>query len=132
MTRSRLRNKFNENSTYENWSTYKKQRNICTNILKKTKTDYFNNIDIKNITDNKRFWNVVKPFFFADKSKTCNNILNENDKTIKDVKKIVNKFNKYFGNIKKLNLKKDTGTSFESQASYRMIKTKFLKLKFLS
>ena len=51
---------------------------------------------------------------------------------IKDVKKIVNKFNKYFGNIKKLNLKKDTGTSFESQESYRMIKMKFLKLKFLS
>ena len=71
-------------------------------------------------------------FFFADKSKTCNNILNENDKTIKDVKEIANKFNKYFGNIKKLNLKKDTGTSFESQESYRMIKTKFLKLKFLS
>ena len=63
MTRSRLRNKFNENSTYENWSIYKKQRNICTDILKKTKTDYFNNIDIKNITDNKRLWNAVKPFF---------------------------------------------------------------------
>ena len=39
MTRSYLRNKYNKNRTYENWSNYKKQRNICTNILKKTKTD---------------------------------------------------------------------------------------------
>ena len=39
MTRSYLRNKYDKNRTYENWSNYKKQRNICTNILKKTKTD---------------------------------------------------------------------------------------------
>ena len=74
----------------------------------------FNNIDIRNITDNKRFWTAVKPFF-TDKSKTCNNIiLNENDKTIKDGKEIASKFNKFLANIKKLNLNKDTRTSFES------------------
>ena len=63
----------------------------------------------------------MKPFF-TDKSKTCNNIiLNENDNTIKDGKEIANKFNKYFTNIiKKLNLKKDTGTPFKCQE--RMIK----------
>ena len=99
MTRSRSRNKYNKNRTCENWSNYKKQCNICTNILKKIKTDYCNSIDIKNIIDTKRFWTAVKPFF-TDKSKTCNNIaLNENDKTIKDGKEIANKFNKYFANI---------------------------------
>ena len=58
----------------------------------------------------------MKPFF-TDKSKTFyNKILNENDKTMKDGKEIASKFNKYFANIiNKLNLKKDTGTSFESQ-----------------
>ena len=95
-------------------------------ILKKTKTDYFNNIDVKNITDNKRFWNAVKPFF-KGKSKTCNNIiLNENDEAIKDGKEIANKFNKYFENIiKNLNLKKGTVTSLESQENRRIVKTKF-------
>ena len=70
----------------------------------------------------------MKPFF-TNKSKTCQNIiLTENDKTIKDGKEIANKFNKYFANIiKKLNLKKDNGTSFESQENCRMIKTKFGK-----
>ena len=99
MTRSRLRNKYNKNRTYENWSNYKKQCNIYTSILKKTKSDYFIIIDIKNITDNKRFGTSVKPLF-TDKSKTCNSIiLNENDKIIKDGKKIANMFNKYFVNI---------------------------------
>ena len=38
-------------------------------------------------------------------------------------KEIANEFNKYFANIfKKLNLRKDTRTSFESQKSCRMIK----------
>ena len=131
MTRSRLRNKYNKNRTYENWSNHKKQSNNCTNILKKTKTDYFNNIDIKNITDNKRFWTTAKPFF-TDKYKTCNNIiLNENDETIKDSTEIANKLNKYFANIiKKLNLKENTGTSFESQESCRMIKMELGKWNF--
>ena len=53
-------------------------------------------------------------------------ILNENDKATKDGKEIANKFNKYFANIiKKLNMKKDTVTFFESHESCRMIKTKF-------
>ena len=57
-----------------------------------------------------------------------NIILNENDKTIKDGKEIANKFNKYFANIiKKLNLKENTRTSFDSQDSCRMIKMKFGK-----
>ena len=65
----------------------------------------------------------MKPFFKA-KSKVCNNIiLNENDKTISDGKAIPNNPNKYFADIiKELNLEKDTGTSFESQQSCRMIK----------
>ena len=131
MTRSCLRNKYNKNRTFENWSNYKKQRNICTNILKKTKTDYFSNIAIKNITDNKRLWTAVK-LFFTDKSETCNNmILNENDKTIKHSKEIANKINNNFASIiKKLNLRKDTGTSFESQENCKIIKTKFGKESF--
>ena len=65
ITRSRLRNNYNKNGTYENWSNYKKQSNICTNILKKTKTDYFNNTAIKNVIDNKKFSTAVKRFFFT-------------------------------------------------------------------
>ena len=60
----RLDSKYNKNRTYENWSNYKKQRNICTNILKDTKIGYFNNIDIKNITDNKEVLDLCETFFY--------------------------------------------------------------------
>ena len=100
------------------------------NILKKTETDYFKNINIKKKLLTIRVLDCLKPFF-TDKFKTCNNITsNENDKTIKYGKDIANKFNKHFPNNKKLNLKKDTGTTFESQESCRMIKMKFGKHNF--
>ena len=47
---------------------YKEQRNKCLSILKGTKTNYFNNLNPKFITDYKRFWSAVKPLF-SDKSK---------------------------------------------------------------
>ena len=61
---------YNKTSTHKNWSNYKKQRDICTNILKKTKTDWFRNIDVENITDTTIFWTTAKTFF-ADKSRIC-------------------------------------------------------------
>ena len=60
MVRSKLENKYNKSRTEENWVSYKKQRNFCVNLLRKTKKDYFNNLDIKNITDNKAFWKTIK------------------------------------------------------------------------
>ena len=31
-------------------------RNYCISLLEKTKTQYYSNLDEKNITDNKPFW----------------------------------------------------------------------------
>ena len=32
-------------------------------LLCKTKQDYFSNIDIKSVTDTKKFWKTIKPYF---------------------------------------------------------------------
>ena len=53
MTRSRLKNIYNKKRSYDNWDKYKKQRNFCVKLLRKTKQDYFNNIDIKSASDTK-------------------------------------------------------------------------------
>ena len=37
MHRSRLKNVFNKNRTPKTWDSYKKQRNFCVNLLRKTK-----------------------------------------------------------------------------------------------
>ena len=34
MKRSKLRSKFNKERNIENWSEYKRQRNLCSNLLK--------------------------------------------------------------------------------------------------
>ena len=59
MTRSRLRNKFTRNPTPENRTNYTKYRNYCTALFRKEKKSYYNNLDLKRITDNRQFWKTV-------------------------------------------------------------------------
>ena len=39
------------------------QRNFCIKMVKKTKKEYFQNISLSEITDNKKFWKIVSPLF---------------------------------------------------------------------
>ena len=61
MRRSKLKNNFSKNTTEENRSLYKKQRNLCVNLLRKKKRNYYNNLDLKVFEDNKQSWSSVKP-----------------------------------------------------------------------
>ena len=47
MRRSRLKNFFNKNRTPQMWDSYKKQRNSCVNLFRKTKREYFEDINVK-------------------------------------------------------------------------------------
>ena len=55
MTRSRLKNRFNEIRSDTYWSKYKKKRNFCVSLLRKTKREYFSNFNVKNVPNNKMF-----------------------------------------------------------------------------
>ena len=59
MKQSKLRNTFNKKRSSENWQNYKRQRNICSNILKSTKKTFFETLNINEITDNRKFWKTV-------------------------------------------------------------------------
>ena len=61
MIRSRLRNKCLKHEMEENRLLYTQQRNKCVSLLRKTKINYYGNLDEKDVTDNKRFWKTVKP-----------------------------------------------------------------------
>jgi len=105
MFRTRLKNKFIKQPTPLNEYNYKKQRNHCLTILRDTKKNYFEKLDENRITDSKKFWKTIKPFF-SNKSSTPKKItLIENEEIIDDDKEISETFNKYFSNIiKNLNL----------------------------
>ena len=62
MTRSRLRNKFLKTKSQECKQAYNKQRNLCVTVVRKAKKNYFNNLNVRIITDNKQFYKFVKPF----------------------------------------------------------------------
>ena len=72
MLRSQLKKKFNNNESEENSKIYKQQRNYCVKLSRKTKMEYFQNMDVNKVNDNKKFWKTVKPRF-SNKCKTANN-----------------------------------------------------------
>ena len=63
MLRSKLKNKFNKERSHNNWRIFMRPRNRCLNILQKNKKEYFNNLNIKQVLDNKLLWKCIKPFF---------------------------------------------------------------------
>ena len=99
MLRTKLRNKFLKQKTTETRSAYNKQRNICVSILRKAKRSYFENLDIKNLSDNRKFWGTIKPLFSNKVRSNDYIILNENDLLIRNEYKIANIFNTIFVNI---------------------------------
>ena len=106
MKRSKLKNKYNKNRNYENWSLCKKQRNYCVSLLRKIKKAYFEKLNIKKTGDNKTFWKIVQPYFSDKDNKSSKITLVENNIVIADEKRVAELMNKYFINItKKLNLK---------------------------
>ena len=56
-----MRNIFLKNRSDENKIKHNKQRNLCVKILRKTKREYYQNLIVENVCDNKSFWKVVKP-----------------------------------------------------------------------
>ena len=99
VVRSRLRNKFLRNKTQENRIAYNQQRNFCVSLIHKAKVEYFNNLNEKQVTDNKLFWSTIKPFF-SDKGATSDKYtLIENEEIIDNDQKISTIFNDFFSTV---------------------------------
>ena len=67
--RKRFRNWFLKNLIDQNRLAFTKQRKFCTFLLRKGKKQYFAKLNGKNITDNRKAWQTVKPFL-SDKNKS--------------------------------------------------------------
>ena len=99
MHRTRFRNKYLRNKTDENKRKYTKQRNYCVSLLRKSKREYYSNLDIKNITDNKTFWKTIKPFLSNKVTSTQKIILIENYKIVKNENGTARVLDTFFSNI---------------------------------
>ena len=106
-TRSRLRNRFLQNRNKENRKLFCKQRNKCVLLLRKSIKDYFANLNEKNITDNKRFCETVKPFLskqihFSERI----NLTEEEDNSLsKNCEEVAKELSNFLANaVKNLNI----------------------------
>ena len=99
-TRSELRNKFIKNPTEVNEKLYKRQRNKCVLIRKKSIKQYFFNITSKGIVTNREFWKTMKPFL-TNKGclDNCDIMLRGDNKMITDDKRLAKLFNEHYINI---------------------------------
>ena len=65
-------------------------------LYKKERKKYYANLDLKNITDNKRFWKTIKTFL-TDKGTTSQKItLIESDKILSEDSKVAETLIFYF------------------------------------
>ena len=117
MNRSSLLNRYREEETEVTRSAYKRQINFCVKLLRKTKKEFYNNLNVKYITENKLFWKMVKPSFTDKTLKDERITLVEKDKVVSDESKLVEIFSKYFGNIiQNLGIDGLTNTSSDNDA----------------
>ena len=92
MVLSKLRNDYYKNRNHENWCKYKRQCNLCLNVLQKTKKNFYKALDEKQASDSKT-WKNVKPVF-SDKGVNSSKItLVEKNEIVVDEEKIANIMN---------------------------------------
>ena len=99
MNRSRLKNRFLKCPNEENEIKYKKQRNYVVGLVKKEKKKYFSNLNLGKITDNKKFWKTVKPFFSEKSAMNKKIVLVEDNNITSDDKEVAVIMNTYFSNV---------------------------------
>ena len=54
---------------------YKQQPNICTNLLRKIKFTFYNNLNPAGISSNNTYWKTVKPIFSDKKTSNINKLI---------------------------------------------------------
>ena len=74
MVGSKLTNNYNKNRNYEKWCIYKRQRNLCLNLLRERKKTFYKASDETQVSNSKIFWKNVKPFF-SDKGVNLSKII---------------------------------------------------------
>ena len=96
MTRSRLKNNYQKDPSNMNKSRYNQQRNYCVNLTRRVKKNYYSNMDINNVNDNKKFWDTIKPCFSEKNIAKKKITLIENDIIVTEDKKVADIMNSFF------------------------------------
>ena len=86
-----LLNKYRKDNSARNLFAYKRQRNLCVKLLGKSKKVFYNNVNVKRITDNKIFWQTIEANFTDKTLKDERATLADRDKFITEERDVVKK-----------------------------------------
>ena len=84
MQRSKLRQKFLKERTNNSKDLYNRQRNLCVSHLRKTKRDFFKQVNNKVASDIRKFWQTISPLFSEKAFRKETIILKDNNGTIRN------------------------------------------------
>ena len=72
---------------------------MCITLLRKSNREYFNNLNEKNVSDNEKFWRVVKPLLSNKITSNEKKVIVEDDKIIRSDNEAAKIFNEFFSNV---------------------------------
>ena len=111
MKRTQLKNKYLKSRRFSDKAAYSRQRNICNYLIRKAKIDFYSKLNPACITDNNKFWGVVKPFFSDKKCSSDNIRLMEDNEIIDNDLNTAEIFNEFFSMaVKNLNIEPVSAT----------------------
>ena len=70
-------------------------------MVQKAKENYFNNLSVRHITDNKQFWKTVKSFFSSKVDENERITLTEGEKVVYEGREVAETFASYFETTEK-------------------------------
>ena len=99
MNPTRLRNRLLRTRCIWDKEAYNEQRNYCVSLIRKTKQQYYNNLDRRKVADNKSFWKYIKPLFSNKSTNSYEITLVEKDLILEKNDDIVETFNDFFTSV---------------------------------
>ena len=104
MLRSKLRKRFLKDRTEESRCKYKKRKNVFVYLLEKAKKDYYENIDISNLSDTSKFSKLwkTKPILGSKIKSKSSITLVEGTKFIREDGELAKTINEIFVSILKI------------------------------
>ena len=99
MRRLNIKYTFIKYPTTENRDAYKRQRNLCVNLNRKAKKNFFNGSFTNSTKSLKKRWKTVRPFFTNKTKESSKIIVIDNDKIESKDEDLVKTFNNQFGEL---------------------------------
>lgn len=91
-----LKNRFLKTRTDENHKAMKRQKNHTIRLYRRKLKKYAGNLDLKSLTDNRKFWDILLPLLSC-KGKSFRKVtLVENEEIVADDTRIADEFSKFF------------------------------------